>query len=231
MWRDLACAPAALSSPGIELVCTDDARVAPPGWCGVVVIGDAAVVVSPTDQPESLTRLLESTSGPEALTDPRHVTQLAGPLEDALGPADLQYGAVTASARSDVRGPLPPDDALVDEVLHGAPAADLTESGFADKSLSDLFVASDDGRPVAIAGHRRWPHEVAHMGVLTLPDARGRGFGRRAAQAAAGHATELGLLVQWRSRWSNDASRHLGRSLGLHLSGRQFSFRLPPSRS
>lgn len=46
----------------------------------------------------------------------------------------------------------------------------------------------------------------------------------KAAVAAAAHATDQGLLVQWRSHWSNQPSRQLERALGLVHCGRQFSF-------
>ena len=92
--------------------------------------------------------------------------------------------------------------------------------------MEAIFVALDGEQPLAASGYRQWPGGVAHMGVVTIPAARRRGFGRKASLAAAGHATDNGLLVQWRSLWSNDASRQLGQSLGLSLCGRQFSFLL-----
>ena len=92
--------------------------------------------------------------------------------------------------------------------------------------MEAIFVALDGEQPLATSGYRRWPGGVAHMGVVTTPAARRRGLGRKASLAAAGHATDQGLLVQWRSLWSNDASRQLGLSLGLYHCGRQFSFLL-----
>ncbi len=226
MWRRLACAPTAFEEPGIQVVCTDEARLTRPGWCGVVVIGDSAVVVTPQKRPPQLDRLVESTPVPATLTDPRYVEDVIGPLEDSLGPADLQYGAVRAARSADVRGPLPLPDRLVERVLASAPPADRSEAGFEDGRMEAIFVALDGEQPLAASGYRQWAGGVAHMGVVTIPAARRRGLGRKASQAAAGHATDQGLLVQWRSLWSNDASRQLGQSLGLSHCGRQFSFLL-----
>jgi GNAT superfamily N-acetyltransferase len=226
MWRRLACAPTAFAEPGIQVVCNDEARLTRPGWCGVVVIGDSAVVVTPQKRPPQVDRLVESTSVPAALTDHRYVKDVIGPLEDSLGPADLQYGAVRAARSADVRGPLPLPDPLVERALASAPPADRSEGGFQDDRMEAIFVALDGEQPLAASGYRRWPGGVAHMGVVTIPAARRRGLGRKASLAAAGHATDQGLLVQWRSLWSNDASRQLGQSLGLSHCARQFSFLL-----
>jgi GNAT superfamily N-acetyltransferase len=226
MWRRLACAPTAFEEPGIQVVCSDEARLTRPGWCGVVVIGDSAVVVAPQMPPPELARLVESTSVPVTLTDPRYVEDIIGPFKDSLGPADLQYGTVQAASSTDVRGPLPLPDPLVERVLASAPPADRSEAGFEDDRMEAIFVALDGEQPLAASGYRQWPGGVAHMGVVTIPAARRRGLGRKASLAAAGHATDHGLLVQWRSLWSNDVSRQLGQSLGLSLCGRQFSFLL-----
>jgi hypothetical protein len=45
-----------------------------------------------------------------------------------------------------------------------------------------------------------------------------------AAEAAGGHATDQGLLIQWRCHRSNQVSRLLGRELGSVHWGRQVSF-------
>ena len=226
MWRRLTCAPTAFAEPGIQVVCTDAARLTRPGWCGIVVIGDSAVVVTPQKRPPQVDRLVESTPVPATLTVPQYVEDVVGPLEASLGPADLQYGTVPTARSADVRGPLPLPDPLVEGVLARVPPADRSEAGFEDDRMEAIFVALDGEQPLAASGYRQWAGGVAHMGVVTIPAARRRGLGRNASLAAAGHATDQGLLVQWRSLSSNDASRQLGQSLGLYHCGRQFSFLL-----
>lgn len=191
-----------------------------------MVIGDSAVIVTPQKRPPQLARLVEFTPAPAALADPRHVEDVIGPLEDSLGPADLQYGAVRAARSAGVRGPLPLSDRVVERALASAPPADRSEAGFDDGRVEAIFVALDGEQLLAASGYRQWAGEVAHMGVVTIPAARRRGLGRKASRAAAGHATDQGLLVQWRSVWTNDASRQLGQSLGLSHCVRQFSFLL-----
>lgn len=227
MWRDLASAPTAFAEPGVSVVCTDAARLTRPGWCGVVVLGGAAVVVTPLERPAQLDRLLASASTPLAFADPGYVEEVLGPLEETLGPADLQYGAVRGAAGASVQGPLAFWQPLVQRVRADAPAADCAEAGFEDEAMTGIFVAVARNRPVAMSGHRPWPGDIAHMGALAVPAVRGQGLGKESARAAAAFASDQGLLVQWRSLWSNDASRRLGAALGLQRCGRQLSFRLP----
>lgn len=226
MWRNLAGAPSAFTEPGIHLVVTDEARFTRPGWCGVVALGDSAVVVAPTAQSHRFDRLAESEPAPQELTEPAYVEATIGALEDTLGPADLQYGRVTSAPSADLRGPLQYADPLLQRMLANVPPAEASEAGFADDSTEAIFVAVDNDEPMAASGYRTWPGEVAHLGVVTVPAARRRGLARRASLAAAAHATDRDLIVQWRSRWDNVPSLQLGRSLGLDRCGRQFSFRL-----
>lgn len=226
LWRSLANAPTAFAEPGVTLVSDDTARVTRPGWCGVVVIGDSAIVATPAARPPAIDRLLDSTSEPELLTDPAHVAGVIGPLESTLGPADLQYGEVASAGAPLAHGPLGFTDPMVQQALDLIPEEDRSEAGFEDDSIEAIFIATDDDRPVAVAGYRRWETTAAHLGVATTPASRNRGHGRTAAHAASAHATHQGLIIQWRSLWSNEASRRLGHSLGLVHCGRQFSFRL-----
>lgn len=224
LWRRLAGAPDAFTDAGVVMVSGDEARVTRPGWCGVVALGDAALVTVPSliDWTE---RLLGSSSlSPEALTDPDRVAEVIGPLASTLGPADLQYGFVHGPMAPHVTGPAHFGDSLVQETLAAIPDDDRSEAGFGDASIESVFVAIAGDRPVAVAGYRVWEDLAAHIGVATTPATRRMGHGRAAAHAAAAHATSRGLVVQWRSLWSNDASRELGRSLGLIACGRQFSF-------
>ncbi|WP_091291657.1 GNAT family N-acetyltransferase [Micromonospora halophytica] len=76
-----------------------------------------------------------------------------------------------------------------------------------------FFVIRDGGRVVAAAGYRRWPSSVAHLGVLTSSDCRGRGLAGAVASAAVAEALRNELLPQWRAR--PEPSRRLARRLGF----------------
>ena len=193
LWRGLACAPHALTAPGVTVVSDDAARVTRPGWCGVVAIGGSGIVTTPARRPAALDQLLGSSPTPEMLTDPARVTDVIGPLQDVLGPADLQYGggAVTPLQRA-LSVPSTSTDPLVQEALQLMPAADRSEAGFEDESIGAVFVAMGGDQPAAVAGYRVWEGIAAHIGVVTSPTARRRGPRRVAAEAASAYGPRIG---------------------------------------
>jgi hypothetical protein len=75
---------------------------------------------------------------------------------------------------------------------------------------------------ISAAGYRDWPGGVAHLSVLTIATARGRGLARTVA--AITHAIQHGKLPQWRPR--PQASRHVARALGFRELGSQASIRI-----
>ena len=77
---------------------------------------------------------------------------------------------------------------------------------------------------ISAAGYRDWPCDVAHMSMLTLTSARGRGLARTVASAALTHAIQQGKLPQWRAR--PQASRRVARALGFRELGFQVSIRV-----
>ncbi|WP_405753341.1 GNAT family N-acetyltransferase [Streptomyces sp. NBC_00012] len=86
------------------------------------------------------------------------------------------------------------------------------------------FVVRERGRVLAAAGYRAWPRRTAHIGVLTAPEARGRGLARVTGSAAVAHALAVGLLPQWRAR--PPASRRVAAALGFEELGSQLSIEI-----
>lgn len=70
---------------------------------------------------------------------------------------------------------------------------------------------------------------LAHLGVLSHPDVRGRGYGRAAAADAARRAMAEGLLPQWQTLEANGPSVAVGRALGFTTLARRWALRLAPS--
>nr|WP_281497464.1 GNAT family N-acetyltransferase [Ornithinimicrobium sp. F0845] len=77
------------------------------------------------------------------------------------------------------------------------------------------------GEPLAGAGYVVWADRLAHMGVLTSPHARGRGYGVLAAAVGTNAALTAGLVPQWRARWDNEASKRVAQVLDYELVGTQ----------
>ncbi|MFI7277309.1 GNAT family N-acetyltransferase [Streptomyces sp. NPDC049879] len=229
LWTALAApAPPFPTAPGGRAVAVSpDSRLAPPGWAGIVVLADTALITVPDeDTATAVRRALPALPG-AALTDPDAV-RAALPVDDVLGPAALAYAPPTGF-RPDpdaAAGTVPPDDPGLARLLAESGADDAGESGL-DEVTSPVSVLRDGPRIVAAAGHSIWPAGTAHVSVLVAPDARRRGLARRVGSAAVSRALADGLLPQWRAR--PEASRRVARALGLHELGSQLSVRLAPA--
>lgn len=222
LWSRLAAVPVAFASDGgVTVVVSPGSALCPPGWAGIVVLGDAGIATAPDDHTADVLRRALDRLPASAATDSTRVrTEL--PVTDVLGPATLAYlDAPEFRAPSHV-GVQRVDDGL-DELLARVPADEAGESGLADIT-SDAFVVRDGNRVVAAAGYHRWVDTAAHVCVLTAPDHRGRGLATAVAAAAVQHAMTDGLLPQWRAR--PEPSRRVARALGFRELGAQLSIRL-----
>lgn len=225
VWSKLAGVPVAFPAVGgAEVVVSAGSRLCPPGWVGIVALGGAAIVTVPADDLVGAVR--EALYGlPVAAVTDRDRLRAAVPVIDVLGPASLAY--------LDEREHRPAEPAAVDQIpgnhadlaalLASVTAGEAEECGLAEVS-SSAFVVRSGTRVVAAAGYRRWPGEVAHVGVLSAPEWRGRGLARVVASAAVADSLANGLLPQWRAR--SQPSRRVARSLGFRELGAQLSIQM-----
>lgn len=101
LWAELAGVPVEFTSP-TDVVVAPGSLLCPPGWAGIVRIGDAAVVTAPDARSAEALGEAARILSYEELTDPvRLGVTLSGtaPVLDVLGPASLCYleGAGTRS--------------------------------------------------------------------------------------------------------------------------------------
>ncbi|GAA1892334.1 GNAT family N-acetyltransferase [Asanoa iriomotensis] len=217
LWCLLAGSPVVFGGTGIDMAVAPRSALCPPGWVGVVALGEVAIATVP-DTPTMRTLAClprESWLSAGAV--------LAGlPVVEEVGPARLSYLAPEsfrpAAAGCDA---VAADDPGVKALLASVPATD--ESGLAEIT-SPAFVVREEARVVAAAGYRRWPGGTAHLSVLTDPAERGRGLGRCVASAAVSDALAEGLLPQWRAR--EEASCRVAAALGFRDLGWHLSLRL-----
>ena len=226
LWRSLTNAPEGFTEP-LTIVESDDHRCSPPGWVGIVSIADAVVVSSPQSHVEHVQGTLRQLE-PEALANPLHVER-ALTHEGKLAPALLFYAHTRPGTISGVVSAVDMDDERVRKVISDAAPAEVDEAGLDTDAIGLSLAVDSDGGPGAICGWHSWPHDVAHMGVLTARASRGTGCGTRAAAHAVGSAIDRGQLPQWRAAAANDASIALARSLGLIEVGWQLSLAPPTS--
>jgi GNAT superfamily N-acetyltransferase len=212
-------------SPAVHVIALPRSAICPPGWAGIVVIGDAAIATAP--DPEAA-QLIEQALGdlPVASLTDAYLLRNGLPVAEILGPASLAYldpAEFRPQPGTAAITPLDLDDPDFGQFLLAADPEEVEESGLREIT-SPAFAVREHGQVVAAAGYRDWPHGTAHLSVLTAAAARGRGLARAAASAAVARAIADGRLPQWRARPM--ASRRVARALGFRELGLQVSIRL-----
>jgi len=94
---------------------------------------------------------------------------------------------------------------------------------FDDQHIFGCFV---DDRIVAAARYRQVWAETAHIGVVTHPAHRGRGYGRAVVSAATAAALAVGFIVLYQTLLENAPSVALATALGYHLYATHLAVRL-----
>lgn len=110
------------------------------------------------------------------------------------------------------------DDTLsFTEFVKQAPESDLDEA-FVELDHWLVYGAFADGKLAAIASMIPWSSsQFADLGVITLPEYRNKGLGRKTVRAICSHAIQLGYEPQYRCQIDNEASVSLARSSGFSL--------------
>ncbi|WP_412539960.1 GNAT family N-acetyltransferase [Longispora sp. K20-0274] len=197
------------TTPGVHLVA--DSR----GGHGVYVLGTPGCVrvTVPTEQLTDAVLAVHEIDQETLLT--AEFWAKAFPDGAVLGPSQHHY--LTSADRlpdhSGIRRLNPGDHLALAELRSACPEEDWEEGGFADEPGA-LFGAFDDGRLLAAANLTNWNGQPTDVGLLTRPDARGRGLATRAASAACAHALRLHGIVRYRTLVANPASMTIARRLG-----------------
>ncbi|GAB3870076.1 GNAT family N-acetyltransferase [Dactylosporangium cerinum] len=232
LWTELAGTTVTFHATGIDVAVSPQSWLCPPGWVGVVVLGNAAIATAPDATAAELVRRAVHDLPASALTDPATLRDRL-PIDRTLGPATLAYcdpatfrPTVLRPADPSIVEPIPADHPDLATLLTRVPPEDAEEADLADIT-SPAFVIRGAAGILAAAGYRTWPRNTAHLSVLTATAERGHGLARAAASTAVATALEAGLLPQWRAR--PEASRRVARALGFSELGAQLSLRLLPA--
>ena len=89
-----------------------------------------------------------------------------------------------------------------------------------------VFACIEKDGVVAAASYEVWGARTAHIGVVTHPARRGRGFGKSVVAAAGRCALAKGLILQYRTLAANAPSVAIARSLGFQRHADTLSIRL-----
>jgi len=221
LWAGLAGAPASFG-PVLHVAVSPDSRLCPPRW---VVIADAVIATAATPGIAHTVQQALGTLPAASLTDPTMLSTRLQVLE-MLGPACLAYLDPTEfrphHGQVAIEQLLPHDDDLR-QLVRSSSTDDVEESGITHIT-SPAFAVREQGAIISAAGYRDWPGKVAHLSVLTIATARGRGLAQAVASAALTHAIAHGELPQWRAR--PQTSRRVARALGFRELGSQVSIRV-----
>lgn len=105
------------------------------------------------------------------------------------------------------------DLSTLDDLRASVSATEWEHSGIDESQpLAGCFV---DSKLVAAAGYEVWNGWIAHVGVVTAPQYRQRGFGRDVVAQIANHAISRGLIAQYRTLGSNQGSMAIASALGF----------------
>lgn len=138
--------------------------------------------------------------------DPAHVTA----LEAACSPEDVAEVGLSSMPHR--------------WVLLAGTSNSVAESGTSGSATA----GSEAVQPLAGAGYIVWADALAHMGVLTSPAARGRGYGMLAAAVGTNAALTAGFVPQWRARHDNQPSQRMAEVLGYEPVGSQTTVFIDP---
>jgi RimJ/RimL family protein N-acetyltransferase len=149
-------------------------------------------------------------------------------VERVIGPAWIGYADaadVRAPDARDARLLTSDDDAALRALSAAAGETAWQHSGidFDRPPIVGLFVR--EVLAAACSYERRGEH-VLHVGVVTHPAHRGRGYGRAVASAATAHGLAAGGVMQWQTLVANAPSLAIGRSLGYREYCRTIAVRL-----
>jgi GNAT superfamily N-acetyltransferase len=182
---------------------------------GVVAVqgGSAAVVYGPAQMLPALDAAVRACDG-NPLESDKFRTALEPRVRRVLGPAWYGYATAQSLRRLAGRGARPlrePDLPLLAALHERTPAAEREESG---TTGLPAFGYLDHGDLRAVACLGMW-HEMPTIGVLTDPQARGRGLAGLVVTAAAREALSRRAVVQYRAWRRNTASIAVARRCGF----------------
>lgn len=121
------------------------------------------------------------------------------------------------------------DASLVRALERRCPPDDVAEAGLGEVEHPFVLVGeghereNDPPTPLAGAGYDIWAGILAHLGVITPPEERRKGYAQRVTAVAVEEAMAAGLVPQWRARTDNTASQRTARRAGFAFAGTQTS--------
>jgi len=170
------------------------------------------------DTPRTLAR-----STIDVLQSPEFWASFADTAQGRLiGPATHHYLDLDPGPDTDVV-PIAVDE--VSALREAVSAEEWEESGLADDDVELVFGLHEDGVLVAAASLSPFADAARDVGVLVVPDARGRQLVDRVGRTAASHAVREHGLARWVARATNHDSVAAAQRLGFEAWCTQLAIR------
>lgn len=223
-WADyLGCRPAELSEPGVRVTAHRQ------DYHGLYLLRreEACIVSAPPPSVFRLQAVVEGHSAAEVFSAAWLREALGQEVTRVIGPAFLGYrdaGAPLPKSTGEVRRLGPEDRPLLVQLRADCAETEWDHSG-AELDHPDLFGLEVTGELAAVGALETWG-ELLHLGLLTHPRQRGKGYGRRVAAALCAEAAHRGKVPQYRALRTNHASLAVARALGFEEWGDMLAVRL-----
>jgi GNAT superfamily N-acetyltransferase len=231
-WAEaLGCETELLHEPGAHLVAGGEALK---GRAAVLAaqVGVGTLVYCPDALRDRARRILAETE-PRTAFSAVVCARIAGVVEsEVLGPSWHGFvdraRFVSGTAREG--GRVERDDPLFNALRIACGDDAWAEGGFFHDPMAFdgvLYGIEEDGRLVAAGNMTPYRGLPADVGLVTHPDARGRGLAKRLAAKMVSDALPHVEVVRYRALLTNAASLGVARSLGFDERGRNYIVRSP----
>ncbi len=213
-------------SPGIRVV-TGAPGLA--GYRGIYLlrIGEGCTIGVPDEIASVVGRRARGLSPDEVFTR-EAAAALAGDLAElVLGPSWHGYTDEAGSVKSGPCDARRITEAEAEPLRAAVAEAEWSEGGFGH-DFPDVSYGCFEGAELVAAGNMTdFDAKPADVGLVTHPDARGRGYGKRLAGAMMADAFASGIpVLRYRALFTNVASLSVARKLGFVGDGANIAVRL-----
>ncbi len=206
---------AALREPGVLVVPHGEGFI---GYAGVYALrsGASLVISAPDAVRDAVSAVVDGRAAGEAFDARLLADALGGRVERLVGPAWIGYADAGDARGGDGGAARLLGDADAGALLSLRDACDPTEweHGGIDPAVAPIFGMYQGGALIAAASWKEHGERIRHVGFVTHPAHRGRGYGRVVAAAITAHGVGPGAIMQWQTLLSNEPSLAVGRALG-----------------
>ena len=173
-------------------------------------------------RPELIDRVNPNAPGVTSIADIQDLLERGGvSLHDPDYLFYLPADTRVASGQSLAARQLTIEDRDAFEAFHADASEQDRDDAFVELDHWAVFGCFEDGRLVSAASAYPWESGMfADLGVLTLPDVRGRGFARAVVLTISEFSRRKGYEPQYRCQIDNLASVALAKSCGFALFGK-----------